>query len=219
MIFERYLAIRRSIPVVTIVVVVAAIVATSLGIGVGLPLHFLRSDPTIVLLPKLWVGHLAHFSVSHLFFDVSAILILGAWCEREYGSSRMFLGSLVAAPLLIFGLFLMDPELHGYGGLSGMACLYCAALGDRLRCYGGRSQVVGLCLLVALVGKILWEYLAPGESLFVSEWMTEVKPMPEAHLLGAFLGMGMGLINSAIYRHHRGACRCRARSNSANALL
>ena len=69
---------------------------------------------------RLWTGHLVHFGWRHLAADLAVFLGAGLWLEAF--APRTIRGFLALAPAAISGLlFVADPQLTFYGGLSGLA--------------------------------------------------------------------------------------------------
>lgn len=68
---------------------------------------------------RLWTGHLVHFGWPHFIADGGLFVILGFLLERPYPVlSRV---ALVLMPPVICGsLFVFDPALDRYGGLSAV---------------------------------------------------------------------------------------------------
>jgi len=69
---------------------------------------------------RLWTGHWVHFSASHLFWNLTVMLVAGAWLEHLQPGWLLRL-ALVVAPLLSLVLLLGEPAMQTYGGLSGLA--------------------------------------------------------------------------------------------------
>lgn len=140
---------------------------------------------------RLWTGHLAHASGSHLAWSLLAFVLLGVRVEPLLGSRYpTFLAACAAAVGL--GVLAFLPGLQRYCGLSGVDTALYAYL---LLADGARGRREGDSLLfgasavcvVALAGKIGFEY-ATGGALFAA--IPGLEPVPAAHLLGALAGAG-----------------------------
>ena len=69
---------------------------------------------------RLWTGHLVHFGWQHLAGDLAVFLGAGLWLEALAPRTTRWL--LLLAPAAISALlFVADPALTFYGGLSGVA--------------------------------------------------------------------------------------------------
>lgn len=69
---------------------------------------------------RLWTGHLVHYTVSHLFWDVLVFAAAGSWLE--WIAPRLTRWFYLLAPPVISGVLLLgDPTLQRYAGLSGLA--------------------------------------------------------------------------------------------------
>ncbi len=147
---------------------------------------------------RLVTGHWTHYTTSHLFWDVSALFLLGRVAGRFF--PRNLVLCLVASPLVISCcLLLWLPELRLYRGLSGIdAALFCYLAGCMWRREASLSfkTLLPLCLLLGFCGKVIYEvFFARG--LFVSQ--TGFIILPHAHLLGGMTGLLCALLptNSA----------------------
>lgn len=68
---------------------------------------------------RIWTGHLVHFGWPHFVADGGLFLILGWLLERQHPLLSRF--ALLAMPVVISGsLFLFDPSMTRYGGLSAV---------------------------------------------------------------------------------------------------
>ena len=68
---------------------------------------------------RIWTGQLVHFGWPHLLADVGLFLVLGWLMERKYNTQTYI--ALVGMPLaIVAALYIGDPDLVRYGGLSGV---------------------------------------------------------------------------------------------------
>lgn len=68
---------------------------------------------------RAWTGHLVHFGWPHFLVDTGLWLILGWMLERR--QPRLTLTAVACMPPFIsFVLFIFDPEMMRYGGLSAV---------------------------------------------------------------------------------------------------
>lgn len=68
---------------------------------------------------RLWTGNIVHFGAHHFLIDTGLFLILGFLLERQY--VRITRIALFLMPLAVTGaVFIFDPLMHRYGGLSGL---------------------------------------------------------------------------------------------------
>jgi rhomboid family GlyGly-CTERM serine protease len=151
-----------------------------------------------VLDGQLWripTCHLTHCSGEHLFWDLAMFLALGVMCERR--SVRRWLACLLAAGLAIpLAVLVVQSELATYRGLSGVdtalfTLLAVTLLKEKWR-QGDTGWLIAIAaLLVALVGKTLYELLA-GQCIFVNATLSGFQPVPLAHLVGAAIGIAVG---------------------------
>lgn len=137
---------------------------------------------------RAWTGHVVHFGPSHLFWDLAMLLPAGCWVEYVWPArARWF---YVGAPLVISALlFVLDPALLRYGGLSGLAAgmvVLLAGLHLRSGKDGRRRLWVGV---LTLVGAKLGYELVAGGPLVVTDFGDKVRSVPLAHLGGAVCGV------------------------------
>lgn len=132
---------------------------------------------------RLVTGNLVHYSLSHLLFDVAAVLIAGAFIEARGYRGYPGLCFLVAAATGIV-LYVGVPQMAYYGGLSAVA----TASVVYLCLHGLREERAWrrLCLgvLAVMIGKIGIE-LAFGTSVMVYLSAQSFTPMPISHAVGA----------------------------------
>jgi rhomboid family GlyGly-CTERM serine protease len=140
---------------------------------------------------RIWTGHLTHYDVDHLFWDLLMFVVLGAACERKH--SRLFAPAIV---LMIAGIStaigLVCEGVTVYRGLSSLdTALFVWFLADQVRhaLVVDRDRMSAALWLVpaaGLVGKLLYE-ATTGQTLFVEA--TTFTPLVEAHLAGVVAGL------------------------------
>lgn len=139
---------------------------------------------------RLLSCHLVHASASHLFWNVAALLALGALAEPRLGRRRS--PALLAATAALLGLLVhfAQPSLDIYCGLSGLVSAMLGALllalGREARADGdGRRLALCAAALLLFSGKVAYEVVT-GRLLFaVTAGFVAV---PAAHLAGLFIG-------------------------------
>ncbi|HZN37908.1 MAG TPA: rhombosortase [Planctomycetota bacterium] len=146
---------------------------------------------------RLVTAHFVHASSSHFAWDLAAFAVLGVLCERA-GRTR-FVACLCTSALLIpAGLWLWQPSLSSYCGLSGMdSALFALLVADVLRRAAAARQpglVVAASLVAAgFVAKIGYEFTT-ASTVFVE---AAGVPVPLAHVIGAVVGLLCGRAASA----------------------
>ncbi len=131
---------------------------------------------------RIFTGHLAHWSLSHLGWDVLCVLVLGAWCEVQH--QRQTLKIYVYASVFIsMILLLFESELFYYCGLSGIATalLACAARSAWVREDMLERLVLSFLFIFVLVKVVVFEMLL-GMTLFAD--MDGIPGVPLAHISG-----------------------------------
>ena len=126
---------------------------------------------------RLVTGHLVHWSLDHMVWDVLTFLGIAVLCERISRCDLAWVLAL-ATPAISLAVLALRPELPVYRGLSGLDVALFALLAGQLRGW------LGAGLGAAVAGKVLYEF-ATGSALFVTTPPGGVVLVPEAHLAGA----------------------------------
>jgi rhomboid family GlyGly-CTERM serine protease len=121
---------------------------------------------------RLFTGHLSHWSLDHLQWDLASFVLLGAIAERN-GRTR-FIALVAASALAIsIGLLVAQPDLDFYRGLSGvdsaLFVLVCASALRTSLCSRDRlGTALTITLLAGFIGKVGLEAIS-GRPLFMAE--------------------------------------------------
>jgi rhomboid family GlyGly-CTERM serine protease len=159
----------------------------------------LQYDRSAVVEGELWriaTCHLTHWSLDHLFWDVTALGFLGFVVEQDRRRRLLTcIGlSAVLIPLVVFACM---PELSTYRGLSGIdsavfMLLATALLGDSWDQRDWGWMLVCTAVMGGFVAKTGFEYVT-GTTLFVDASAAEMLPVPLAHVIGAGVGLLCGV--------------------------
>lgn len=144
-------------------------------------------------------GNLVHHTTTHFIYDVGAFLVAGALIEVRRHSHLATL-CLAAGAGIGAVLFIADPGMRYYGGLSGIVTATVVYL-----CLCGLSEASWwrwLCagVLVLVVAKIGLEF-ALGETLVGPAKSQSFVPAPLSHVTGAVIALILFLLT----RRTRGA--------------
>lgn len=209
-------------------------------VGVALPASLAIASPTLtrllefdrgaLLRGELWrlvTGHLTHWNLEHLFWDLATFLVLAIVSLRR--SIRNTLTCLLSGALAIsLSILAWQPEIVCYRGLSGIdsalfALLAVCQLKDS---YQERDLLVFRITLVALAGflaKTGYE-LFTSQTLFVDCSEAGFVPLALAHAVGGLVGAvtaafqdhaGYPATSIDLGNHCRGSCPNK-RINTAN---
>jgi rhomboid family GlyGly-CTERM serine protease len=139
--------------------VVLAIAALSVALGLGgETLRLLgRYQPSAFDDGEYWrllTGHLLHLGWGHLWPNVIALLLIGALFNNVFDRIDWLVVGLAAAVAIDTGLYVLEPQVRWYVGLSGVLHGFVAggALAALLR-----GQSSGAWLAAGLGAKLLWE--------------------------------------------------------------
>lgn len=149
---------------------------------------------------RLLSGNLVHFSPAHLLYNLAAWFIVGTIIEF-YGYRFFPLLCLSSALLIGISLFIFEPELNLYAGLSGMVSAAVTFL--CLQGIGEKGVWRWLCAatLAGLIAKTVLEF-GSGSSLILLMSEEDFVPVPLSHFTGivaALLLYFYGLLISRKY--------------------
>ncbi len=157
----------------------------------GLQLEYRRS----LLLVEPWrllTGHFVHLSLLHAMLNGVALLLLGRLFSERLTTGEFF-SLLAGAPVLISLVFWAAiPELTWYRGLSGsLHAVYFAGCVVWIAMTDGRARWLPIAALAGGALKVLLEQ--PWDASFpFREWLAAAV-VPQAHLIGAVVGLAAGL--------------------------
>ncbi len=154
----------------------------------------LELDRDAIARGELWrlvTGHFVHFGRAHAVGDILGFV---GWALVIEATSRRLLLGVAGASIagVSLGVLVLCPEVHVYGGLSGIdvalatAVLCVLASSERVRALPGGRALVGV-VLAAHVFKAVYE-VHVGRALLAPDLGDGVVLLPEAHLLGAGCG-------------------------------
>lgn len=141
---------------------------------------------------RLWSGHWAHFSNSHLGWNLTVLLAAGAWLEW-LRPGLLLRHTLIATPFIGLAVLVLEPGLTAYGGLSGLATGVVTLLALHQLRTPGRPRLLwaGMLVLVALKA---FRDLGQPDALLVGYGAPDVRTSAVAHAAGAVAaGLHRGL--------------------------
>lgn len=150
-----------------------------------------------------WISaHFMHTNFFHYALNMIGLALL--WIlHAEYASVKSFgINFLVLALGISLGIYYFSPTLTWYVGMSGVLHGI-FAWGIVIDLY--RKRKSGYLLLIGLVIKLVNERFF-ASSTFMAE-LIEAGVAIDAHLYGAVIGLGLGVIN-VIYDRHQRAQNC-----------
>lgn len=151
---------------------------------------------------QLLTGNFVHLGQSHLWMNMAGLALVVALVWQHYTAVQWLLLILFSSLVVGIGLWIFNPEVHGYVGFSGtLHGLILAGILADIRLYPKSATV----LLVLVVGKLAWEQ-AEG-ALPGSESVAGGLVVVDAHLYGAIAGAVLGalmLLLAAVHRRRDG---------------
>ena len=138
---------------------------------------------------RLLTAHLVHLSWAHLALNLAALALIELLFEDVLGTLEWTFAVIVSALAIDTGLYLFDPDVRWYVGLSGVLHgLVACGTWELLR----RRSGVGALLAIGLSAKLIWEQWWGPVPLTASSVGGPV--VVAAHLYGAAGGTLVGIL-------------------------
>lgn len=142
---------------------------------------------------RLFTGHFVHLSLLHAALNVVALLLLDRLFADRLRPRELFAILGIAPTVMSLILWLALPELQWYRGLSGVLhAVYFAGCVVWIAASAGRARWLPSAALVGGTLKVLLEQ--PWDASFPMHEMLRVAVVPQAHLVGAIVGIAAGLV-------------------------
>ena len=136
-----------------------------------------------------WLSaHFVHLGARHLLLDTVALVLLWSLYARELGAAGWLTVTLCSMAAIDAGLWWWTPDVQWYAGFSGL--LHGLWLAGAVRS-AWRLESAGLLMLVALLGKLIYEQQAG-----VSVALVGLPVVLAAHRFGAAGGLACLLYTS-----------------------
>jgi rhomboid family GlyGly-CTERM serine protease len=147
---------------------------------------------------RLVTGHFVHLSTTHLAMNLAALAVLGMLFTSRLGRLDWAGATIVAILVIDAGLFWLDQNVPWYVGLSGVLHGLWAAGGCKSF---DRRYATSWLLMLALIGKLAWEYWLGAIPLSAASVGGPV--LAQAHLYGALGGATWFAIDKAFRRESK----------------
>lgn len=152
-------------------------------------IRLLRYDRAAISAGEWWrllTAHLIHFDLRHAALDLAGLVLLWVLFARDLGFRAWLIVILSAVAAVDCGLWLWDPWITWYLGLSGVLHgVLAAAIVVRLR----RREIEGWSLGALLLAKLGYEQIH-GALPFAGDMPVLV----DAHLFGALGGLAAAIL-------------------------
>ncbi len=162
------------------------LVAVFLLFGGELAREWLRFDRQGIRSGEVWrllTGHFVHLGGPHLALNAAGLALVWYLVGDAYDVRRWALVCLLSVLTMDIGLWVFDPDLQWYVGLSGLLHgILAAGLIVALE----KPDIETLALLLLLIGKLAWEQF--GGPLPGSEATAGGRVVVDSHLFGAIGG-------------------------------
>ncbi len=141
---------------------------------------------------RLLTSHLVHLTFLHAALNAVALVLLARLFEDRLRPAEFF-GILFGAPVVISLAFrFLLPELGWYRGLSDVLhAIYFAGCVVWIAAAQGRTRWLATAALILGALKVLVEQ--PWRSDFPVHELLKIAVVPQAHMLGAIVGVAAGL--------------------------
>jgi len=133
---------------------------------------------------RLVTGHLVHLGFGHLWPNLVALAIIGLLFDDVFRNADWWRLAAASAAAIDLGLYMLDPAVSWYVGLSGVLHGFVAAGALALLL---RRQALGAVLAVGLTSKLLFEQIV-GPVPFTAESVGG-PVVVAAHLYGSVGGL------------------------------
>jgi rhomboid family GlyGly-CTERM serine protease len=133
---------------------------------------------------RLVSGHLVHLGFGHLWPNLAALAVIGALFEGVFRNADWWRLSIVSAAAIDLGLYLFEPSVLWYVGLSGVLHGLVAAGALALLV---QKQALGAVLALGLAAKLAFEQIV-GPVPFTAQSVGG-PVVVAAHLYGASGGV------------------------------
>ena len=177
---------------VHILPIILAAICLVLALGGKVTSDLLRYEASLINNGEIWrliTAHLIHLGWSHTLLNIAGLALIWGLFWNTFDKTPWLVISLVSGLSISLGLYLLNPELTWYVGLSGVlhGLFVAGALGSIRR--GDNREAI---LLVAIIGKLLWEQAygpMPGTADIAGGPV-----IVDAHLYGAIGGAVSALL-------------------------
>jgi rhomboid family GlyGly-CTERM serine protease len=144
---------------------------------------------------RLLTGHFVHLSLLHALLNGVALLLIGRLFSDRLHMLELVILLVTSSILISLAFWATMPNLHWYLGLSGaLHSVFFAGCVVWIATTRGRGHWLPAAALAAGALKVLLEQ--PWESDFpIREWLGG-PIVPQAHLIGALVGIAAGLVLS-----------------------
>jgi rhomboid family GlyGly-CTERM serine protease len=147
---------------------------------------------------RLITGHLVHLGWGHLWPNLLALVVMASLFEEVLSTRAWAAVSLAAALSIDLGLYVLEPQVQWYVGLSGVlhGVVACGAL-----LLARRRSTVGVLLAIGLAGKLVFEQVV-GPVPF-TQASVGGPVITAAHLYGAAAGATAAVLMAVRLRGSR----------------
>ena len=153
--------------------------------------EWLQYDRSAIAEGQWWriiTSHLTHWTGSHLLWDLIMFVALAVSAQR-ISKSCTYVTLLISAILIPIAVWIFQPEMIHYRGLSGLdSALYVFVLLELIKKKSTKTKSALLwIMLISFAAKVAYEFIT-GNTLFVQSMGANISGVPLAHLVGGISG-------------------------------
>ncbi len=120
-------------------------------------LLFLRENIQQGELWRIWTGNLVHSNYYHLALNLAGFWVFLLLFKEVMNSTKLFITLLLLISGVGIGLYIFNPELYWYAGLSG--ALYGLFIVGAFYALIDKDYLTGLSIIIIIPSKIIWDYV------------------------------------------------------------
>lgn len=139
---------------------------------------------------RIWSGHFVHTNIQHLLLNGMAAVCIYFLFFTSIKIREIIIVSLLGSALISFALLIAYPQIDWYNGLSGLLHALVTYYSIRLAWNGNRVFWVGVGVVWL---KVLVEFISVD--LGYQSWVGQMLIITEAHLVAAWVGTVMAVVN------------------------
>lgn len=148
----------------------------------------LRYDRELIAAGEAWrvlTGNFVHLGAGHLWLDLTGLVLLLLFFRDVFGPRDWALASLAGAAVVGGGLWLLDPAVRSYMGISGV--LHTLLFAGLLLSFRHNPAINGV--VMAGMAWRLWSEQQAGYDVHYMQELIGGAVLVEAHLYGALAAL------------------------------
>lgn len=145
---------------------------------------------------RIVTSQVVHLSMNHALLNAAGFLIVSLAFRQDVNARREMGVLLISMIGVGLGIYLFNPEIGWYVGLSG--AIY-GVLVHHLMVGARRTPVIASGFLVFVLGKVIYEQFLAGPDRDIEQFIGGTVA-EDAHLYGVIVGLVAGTLSLALQR-------------------